>query len=88
MPYFCSTADDIELVFMILEFPGSVNVGDTQCVDLMVFFDDIPEPTENLYIVIFELTTPPEPPFIIEPSRIFAELFIVDGKTFSTVLRC
>ena len=85
---FCPTADDIELVFMALEFPGSVNVGDTQCVDLMAFIDDIPEPTEILYILIFEISNPPVQIFMIDSSRTFAELSIVDGKTFAEILEC
>ena len=73
------TEDDIDPLFRLVVFPGGSQSGDRQCVDVPANFDGIMEPLEFLILVIFEITGQGAE-FLIDETRMFVPLFIIDSK--------
>lgn len=65
-----STAgNDIEPVSTIISFPEHSTAGNVECVNVMAFSDNLNEPVEFLFLVIFTLITDTSPIYEIDDTR-------------------
>ena len=77
--YLYSTDDDFDEVLTTVTFPDNSETGALQCVTVTAFSDQLMEPDEIFFLVLFQIITDPTP-YSIDRQRMVVTVTILDGK--------